>query len=103
MSAEYSTHYDCMDNASSGWAEWLHDIEGGLVCGQGMTAAQAEEDAQRKLDARNTILRLSPRDRLLHLVTKQPGENCTNTMCKDDMGVAIRMIAKIILDDEQGG
>ena len=100
MSAEYRTHYNCMDQESSGWEEWLHDIEGGLICGQGATAEQAEEDARRKLSARNDILILPPRARLLHLVTKQPAKNCTNDMCKDDMEVAIRMIAKIILKDE---
>jgi len=103
MSADYKTHYDCMDNESGGWEEWVRDSENGLVCGQGATAEQAEEDAQRKLHARNAILSLSPKARLLHIVTKQRDDNCTNSMNVTEMEVAIRMIAKILLYDGQAG
>lgn len=96
MAATLKVHNDGL----SYWSEWLDDIEGGMVCGQGTTAEQAEEDAQRKLEARNAILGLSPKARLLHIVTKTPEKNCVGTMNVVDMEVAIRMIAKIILKDE---
>jgi hypothetical protein len=95
MAATLKVHNDGL----SYWSEWLDDIEGGMVCGQGTTAEQAEEDAQRKLEARNAILNLSPRDRLVHLLNKE-NSLASNTLCHDDMDVAIRMIAKIILKDE---
>lgn len=99
MSAEYRSHYDCMDNESGQWEAELQDIEGGSVFGVGATAEQAEEDAQRKLVARDDILSLTPRARLHYLVTKKPSHNCCQTMTITEMEVAIRMIAKIILDD----
>ena len=99
MSAKYRTHFDCMDRESGQWEEELKDMEGGSVVGVGTTAEQAEEDALRKLRARDDILSLTPKARLHYLVTKQPSDKCCQTMTITEMEVAIRMIAKIILDD----
>lgn len=94
MSTSLINSEDCQGNKLSYYSAHRRTSEGKVVIGNGTTAEQSEEQADRRLKEAEAFLALPPADQL-HILTQKEDKDFSQV----DMKRCIKLLAKMVLNE----